>query len=185
MSDFSSQERWSIWQQHFQSGIELRFSNSQSEKCKRWRLSWNQYLKFSASITFYCNFYDNRQKIINFTWIKGLTGFSTGKSVLRISYEVEKSVAPKQIPSPPFLPVPQSHSKCRVSSPGNTVSFQTSIKHRQHLYSNISTVQTLDSVSLVLCRLISATSGTSHHPHFLQPSPLSRDQHSQFSYLLF
>lgn len=90
MSDFSSQERWSIWQQHFQSGTELRFSNSQSEKCKRWRLSWNQYLKFSASITFYCDFYANRQKIINFTWIKGLTGFSTGKNVLRISYEVGK-----------------------------------------------------------------------------------------------
>lgn len=59
-------------------------------------------------------------------------------------------MAPKQIPSPPYLPVLQSHSKCRVSSPVNTVSFQTSIKHRKHLYSNISTAQTLDSMSLVL-----------------------------------
>lgn len=106
MSDFSSQERWSICWQHFQSGIELIFSNSKSEKRKKWRLSWNQYLTFSASITCYCvlkYFYSNRQRIINFMWIKGLTGVSTGEKPWKkseIGYEVEKSMVPKQIQSP-------------------------------------------------------------------------------------
>jgi len=70
--------------------------------------------------------------------------FSRGKPQKRsgISYDAEKSVAPKQIQSPRYLPLPQSHSKHQVSSPVGTTSFQTSIKSRQYLHLNLSTIKT-------------------------------------------
>lgn len=80
MSDFSSQERWSICRQPFQSGIEFKFSNSKFEKCKKAKL------EFSASITCYCvlkYFHSNRQRIISFIWRKRLMRVPTKKNLKR------------------------------------------------------------------------------------------------------